>query len=85
MDHNRSFALPFGYRVTFKLDGNHLECGWEPDFPDAIRQPRARRRFLAAYREARADFLSDVATVAGIRLAVIDVDGVAVVEPGTRQ
>ncbi|MER8373683.1 hypothetical protein [Mesorhizobium sp. M1406] len=81
----RRIALPHGYEVEFAVGSSGLSRKWYPTRP-VIRSNRARRRLLSAYREARANFLRDVATGLGGTVVVADTEGaVDVVEPETRQ
>jgi len=66
--------LPYGTRATFSYSEAGFNVEWEPA-PPVIRNPRARRRFFEAYREARAAFLQDVAAVMGGNVLVVDTSG----------
>jgi hypothetical protein len=72
--HERTMTLPFGYRVTFRWNGIDMTTAWEPDLP-TIRQGRGRRKFLAAYEAARNEFLTDIATIIGGGVLVMDLEG----------
>lgn len=88
IDYRRAIALPFGLTAHFSFVGGHFECAWAPDHPARlIRKPKAKRRFIAAYTEARNDFIRDLATLLGGKVGVIDTDdwGLTTIEPGTRQ
>jgi hypothetical protein len=83
--------LPLGYTARFQFADEHLEVQWSPSTP-VIRNPRARRKFLAAYQSARADFMTTVATALNVRIATLDlseqltcIDQISVAEPATRQ
>jgi len=81
---SRIASLPYGYTAEFTWSPPGMAVVWEPAVP-VIHQPRARRRFLAAYDAARAAFLADVATVLNGRIALIDREGmVSSIDPGTR-
>ncbi len=70
--HTRTVSLPLGFKATFswtRVAGMAVQ--WEPNAP-SIRSPRHKRKFLAAYRAARRDFMQDVATSIGQVVAVID-------------
>jgi hypothetical protein len=71
---NRSYALPFGFKATFRWCDAHLRVDWEPHFPRIAKQ-RARRKFVAAYQAVRRDFYTDVAVTIGGNILVIDSDG----------
>jgi hypothetical protein len=82
------FRLPGGYVATFHWP-NPAGEGWsverDPSVP-RIRSRRLHRKFLAAYSEARHQFLTTVATSLGGGVLVIDIDGQAeVVLPATKQ
>jgi hypothetical protein len=48
--------------------------------------PRARRKFLAVYQDARREFMREVATVVGGAVVIADITGeVEFVQPETRQ
>ena len=77
-------VLPHGYRAEFTWAAGVMSVAWSPRVP-AIRSPRARRKFRAAYNEARREFMRDVATVVGGSALIVDIDGpLEVVKPGTR-
>ncbi|RWH76853.1 MAG: hypothetical protein EOQ86_19690 [Mesorhizobium sp.] len=81
----RRVTLTHGYEVEFAVGSFGLSRKWYPACP-VFRSRRAGRRFLEAYRKARADFLRDLATMLGGPVVVADTEGeVAVVEPETRQ
>ncbi|MER8570633.1 hypothetical protein NKH19_00740 [Mesorhizobium sp. M1338] len=81
----RRVTLPHGYEVEFAFGSSGLSRKWYPARP-VFRSHRAGRRFLDAYRDARADFLRDVATMLGGTVVVADTEGeVDVIEPETRQ
>ena len=50
----RTVCLPYGTRLTFRF-GVGFEVEWH-EGPPRIALPRARRKFMDAYREARMSF-----------------------------
>lgn len=88
-NYSQTYQLPHNFRVTFAYADQHLSADWDPDFPARyIRKPRARRRFERAYFKARGDFLRDVATIAGLTIAVVDggaEPSATVIRPRTKQ
>jgi hypothetical protein len=67
--------LPFGYSCIFRWHhGGQISAEWQPDVPE-VRSPRHRRRFLEAYDRERAQFLSEVATVTGKVIGVVNLHG----------
>ena len=76
--------LPFGYTATFIWSPGTMRTEWEPEFP-RIRCARARRKFRAAYDEARRQFVTDLARVLGGNILIADTDGpMEVVRPGVK-
>ena len=75
-EHRRSVRLPFAYAAEFVFRSNpyFFEVFWSPDRPH-IRNPRAWRKFFAAYTAERDDFLRDAATMLGGAVLVADVGG----------
>jgi hypothetical protein len=75
----RNFELPFGYRATFIWHHPYgpLKVCWMPDQP-RILKPRARRRFLGAYCNARREFLEKIAFVVGGTILIADTDSKAI-------
>jgi hypothetical protein len=51
----------------------------------SFRSPKAARKVLDAYAAARDDFLSDVCTMSGVSVAVLDGETLSISKPGTRQ
>ncbi|MDX0194303.1 hypothetical protein GOD34_18360 [Sinorhizobium medicae] len=84
--YSRQFFLPFDFTVTFVWLGETFRCEWTPDLP-RIRKPRALNKLLRAYQAARRDFLSDIATMHGVRIVALDLpdDSFDLIEPKTRQ
>jgi hypothetical protein len=74
----RSYTLPLGYTAEFirsgGRDGHDIRIEWTPQIP-VIRNPRIRRKFITAYQDARAAFLTDLAAVLGGSIATVDYDG----------
>ncbi|MDW9356158.1 hypothetical protein GOA97_18955 [Sinorhizobium meliloti] len=90
LPYQRIFHLPFGFVVTFVFTGESMWTNWEPDVPkNRIRRPRAKRRLLAAYQDARAEFARDIATMRQGSVLIAEDDGKAlnltVVKPETLQ
>ena len=88
-DLRRSVRLPYGYvaEFVFRPSPYFFEVFWSPDRPH-IRNPRAWRKFFAAYTAERDDFLRDAATMLGGAVLVADVGGdlggVTVIKPAVR-
>jgi hypothetical protein len=77
-------ALPFGYRVEFRWNGDRMDVEWDPDLP-RIRSRRAWNKFRAAYNKERTEFMTMLATTIKGGVMIADIDGpVEVVQPGTR-
>jgi hypothetical protein len=68
----QTFRLPLGFSVTISWSNGSLGMEWSPSMPTDIRSPRHRRKFLAAYQAARAEYMQIVATVMGGSVMVID-------------
>ena len=85
--HKRTVRLPHGFRATFTWSHPYsLGIEWEPDVP-LIRSPRAQRRFFAAYKSARDDFVREVATMTGFTVGMIDTGdytALTVIDPEAR-
>jgi hypothetical protein len=86
----QAMPLAGGYTVVFEFDlPDRLTIAITPH--PAFTSREQVREFLAAYFEARTDFLRTVATVTGKRLAVVDELGGGVeaistpIRPATRQ
>lgn len=76
--YQRRFHLPFGFAVTFFFASESMWTEWEPDLPkNRIRRPRAMRRLLSAYQDARADFARDIATMRQGSVLIAEQDGAA--------
>jgi hypothetical protein len=84
LHHQRSFKLPFGYSAVFEYGPEGTSCVILP-CPADIRSSRARRRYIAAYRAVRRDFLTDIATLLNGPIIVADQMGVEVIMPRTPQ
>jgi hypothetical protein len=71
----RIVRLPLGFRATFRFDerGNQFAVDWKPSVPKSAGSARHARRFMAAYRRARDDFLTDVSSQIGGNIMVYDV------------
>jgi predicted transcriptional regulator of viral defense system len=85
-EHTHTLALPMGYRVTFKFaPATHtLSVEWAPDVP-SLSSPRHRRKFFEAYKAARRDFFTNIATTIGGSVRVADLNGeTEVMSPGTK-
>jgi hypothetical protein len=79
-------AMPFGFVATFTWRGKNepMQIEWEPDVP-CIRSPRRYRRFMAAYDEARFEFMQTVATTIGEAVLIADIRGyIEIVQPATK-
>ncbi|MGO8241261.1 hypothetical protein ACC806_34555 [Rhizobium ruizarguesonis] len=77
-DYKRTYPLPFGISVTFCFSGgSELRTEWKPDVPyKVVRSPRAlRSKVEPAYVKARRDFFTDVATMFGGTVLIIDTEG----------
>lgn len=88
IDYRRAVPMPFGLMAHFSFVGGHFECAWLPDHPSRIiRKPRAKRRLIEAYTEARDDFIRDLATITGMKMAVINTDDLSftAIGPEVRQ
>jgi hypothetical protein len=91
-EHRRTARLPFGFACTFLFRGNigmHVE--WLPRTPlETDMGQRAKNRFIRAYDEARREFLTEVATMTGEPVMVVDFSGgepvgdVVTIEPAVR-
>jgi hypothetical protein len=68
----QTFNLPLGFSVTMKWSNGSFGMEWSPRVPTNIRSPRHRRKLLAAYQAARAEYMEVVATVMGAGVLVID-------------
>jgi hypothetical protein len=68
----QTFKLPLGFRVTIRWSNGSLGMDWSPSVPTDIRSPRHRRKLIAAYQAARAEYMQIVATVIGGDVMVID-------------
>jgi hypothetical protein len=68
---SQTFKLPLGFSVTIRWSNGSLGMEWSPSMPN-IRSPRHRRKLVAAYQEARAEYMEVVATVMGAGVLVID-------------
>ncbi|HEV2605006.1 MAG TPA: hypothetical protein VGU24_15220 [Microvirga sp.] len=80
----RTFALPLGFKATFRWARNGLAVEWVPA-PPCIKSARHWRKFSNAYSAARRDFMRDVATAIGGNVAILDTTGeFEVVRPGTK-
>lgn len=82
--YRRSFRLPHGHKVTFSYGPEGLQCIAVP-WPPVQLSARQRRRLSAAYEAARAEFMSDVATMLGGPVHVLDGKGLHVFTPARRQ
>jgi hypothetical protein len=73
-DHSlrKSFELPGGRIAIFKFFSAPNELGTEITPAPVFGDRGTLLSFMAAYVEARRDFLEIVATVTGLRIAVID-------------
>jgi hypothetical protein len=69
---SQMFRLPLGFSVTMKWSDGSLGMEWSPSMPTNIRSPRHRRKLLAAYQAARAEYMEVVATVMQGTVMVID-------------
>ena len=87
--YRRAVRLPHGFVVEFTFSGDGLECAWTPYPPSRnhFHKPKAASRFFSAYVAARDDFITDVATMIGGAVAVVNTEDLActVLKPGTRQ
>jgi hypothetical protein len=68
----QTFTLPLGFSVTIRWSNGSLEMDWSPSVPTGIKSGRHRRKLLAAYQAARAEYMELVATVMGGAVMVID-------------
>lgn len=80
----RTFRLPHGHRVTFSYGPRGLKCVAEP-WPPARLSERRQRRLYEAYCAARMQFMTEVATLRGNDVIVVDGEGVHVFRPKRRQ
>lgn len=88
IDYRRAVPMPFGLVAHFSFVGGQFECAWAPDIPSRIIcKAKAKRRLIAAYTEARNDFIRDLATVTGMKLAVVNSDDLSftAIGPEVRQ
>jgi hypothetical protein len=79
-------SLPLGFVATFTWtgEGEPMSIEWKPTVP-RIHSPRHRRRFIAAYEQARREFMRDVATTIGGSVLVADLTGrTELVQPATK-
>ncbi|MFK0272713.1 hypothetical protein ACIQUG_03510 [Ensifer sp. NPDC090286] len=85
IDYRRAVPMPFGLVAHFSFVGGNFECAWAPDQPwRIIRKSKAKRRFIAAYTDARNDFIRDLATITGLRMVEQTQDTVGPIStPGT--
>jgi hypothetical protein len=68
-------SLPHGSRAQFVWSAEgRFRVEWDPAAPN-IRSGRHRRKFFKAYASARRRFLTDVATVIGGPVGIVDVPG----------
>lgn len=63
--YRQRYELPHGYAVEFTLDGQRLECAWEPDLPKGKRAKQLR----GPYREARGKFITSL----GVTTLVVEI------------
>lgn len=88
IEYRRAVPMPYGLVAHFSFVGGYFECAWAPDIPSRIiRKPKAKRRFIAAYTDARNDFIRDLATITGLRVAVVNTDDLSftAIGPEVRQ
>ena len=69
----RIYTLPFGFKARFRWHDQRLGIEWSPHLP-RIEKPRARRKFVAAYQDARRDFYTDIAATIGGNILIVDTD-----------
>ena len=68
----QTFKLPLGFIVTFRWSEGKWSVEWDPRMPTGIKSPRHRRKLLAAYHAARAEYFQAIATVMGSGVLILD-------------
>ena len=67
--YRKTYPLPGGFSAEFTFDGGQLACGWEPRMPN----PKQARDLIGPYREARDQFVADLAADLGVVVAILEI------------